>query len=97
MAVVLLGFCSHAFPVNDYVQCSVSPRAPCGLGDETQVAVDDDDPDDASDDLVLLRYTSNGSSSGATLPSSLGGEKISGSSYLRASATLESQHALLRA
>src|SRR5258705_8996100 len=92
MVVFFAGFCSQAFPVNDHVQCSVSPREPCGLGDENKAAVADDDSDDASDDLVLLHCTSNWSPSRATFPISLGGETISGSSYLRASATLESQH-----
>src|SRR6476660_9475474 len=92
MVVFLAGFCSQAFPVNDHVQCSVSSREPCGVADENQAAVADDDSDEASDELVLLHCTSNCSPPGATFPISLGGETIARSSYLRASATLESQH-----
>jgi hypothetical protein len=96
MVVFLAGFCSQAFPVNDHVQSSIASREPSGPGDEDQVAVADGDSDDASDDLALLHCTSNWSPLGATFPIYLGRETITGSSYLRAGATLESQHILLR-
>jgi hypothetical protein len=94
--VFLPGFCSQEFPVNDHVRCSVSPGERCGLEDESQVAALDDDFDEASDDVVLLHCISIWSLSGATFPFSLGCETITGSLYLRASATLESQHVPLR-
>jgi hypothetical protein len=96
MVVCLAGFCGQAFPVNDQLPCSISPRVPCGLDDETQAAVADDDSDDAPDDVLLLYRTSNGAPPFATFPISLGCETMPGSPYLVPSATLESQHVLLR-
>ena len=96
MVVFLAGFCSQAFPVHDHFQCSVSSREPYGLDGETQVAVADDDSDDASDDLALLHCTSNWSPSRRDFPIYLGRETITDSSYLRARRDSESQHILLR-
>src|SRR5262245_61395136 len=96
MVVFLAWFYSQAFPVNDQFQCSISSPEPSGLDNENLVAVaDDDSEENASDDLALLHWTSTSSSDAAFL-FPLGGETTTGSSYLRASATLASQHTLLR-
>jgi hypothetical protein len=66
-------FCSQAFPVDDHVQCSISPREPSGPGDANQFAVADDDSDGASDDFGLLLGTSIWLPSGAAFLFPLGG------------------------
>jgi hypothetical protein len=96
MMVFLAGFSSQAFPVDHQAGRSVSSRAPSNPNDENQSEVPDDDADGASDNSQLLRGIVNTLPSVSVMASSPGHQTPSRRAYSSVTATLESQHILLR-
>ena len=95
IVVLLAGFYSQAIRVDDQSSLSISSN-PCSQNDQDQSVAADDDSDDGFDDFVMLDCTLDWLPSDTATLHSLGGEPIICSSYLSTSATLESQHTLLK-
>jgi hypothetical protein len=85
----------QAIPVKDQTNCTISSQALSSPDDEDQSAVADDS-DDSSDELILLRGTLNLLPSVAAVGLPQGHATIIGPPQYSTSATLESQHILLR-
>ena len=90
------GSCSQSIPINDQVTCTISSLAPASPDDEDQSAIADDDSDDSSDELTLLRGTLNLLPFVTAVGPRQGQATIIGPPQRSTSATLTSQHILLR-
>ena len=96
LGVLWAGFYVQAIVVNSQANCTISTQAPSCPDDEDQSAVANDDLDQSSDDPILLRGTLSWLTSVAAVGADQGRATIIGSLQLSTSATLESQHILLR-
>jgi hypothetical protein len=90
------GLYSQALPVNDQASCTIACRVLSSPDYEYQSAVADEDSDDPPDDLLLLRGTLNLLPSAAAAGSRQGHAAAIGPPQHSTSATLASQHILLR-
>jgi len=95
MVVFLAGFYSQAIPVNDHAERSISSPQPSDSDQDDQRMAPDDDSD-SSDDLQMLDCTIVSFSSHVAFLVSLSDEKIPSPWNPSTTATLESQHILLR-
>jgi hypothetical protein len=96
LIVPLAGLYSQAIPVADNGTCSVSSRESSDAENQDQGAAAADDSDDVPDDFLLLHGMVNPLPSVSVAASLLGHQTSSCSSYSSMTATLESQHILLR-
>ena len=96
MVVFLAGFYSLAIPVDDQAIRSISSQVPCDPDDNNQSTAAIDDANDASDEILLLHGTLNWPSSGVPRPRWQWNSRCILALDLPTSATLESQHVLLR-
>jgi hypothetical protein len=90
------GSYSQSTRINDQSTCTVSFPAPSSADDEDQSAVADDDSDVSSDGIVVLRGTLNLLWYVADVRSHPGRATIDDQPQRSTSATLASQHILLR-
>jgi hypothetical protein len=96
IVVFLTAFYSQAIPVGGQAKCSISPQVPCGPDDNNRFTAAILDANDASDEIVLRHCTLNRLLSGASIAPPRRDETIVCTFHLSTSATLESQHTLLR-
>jgi len=96
IVVVLAGFYSHAIPVGDQAKRSISSQVPCGPGDNNQSTAAILDANDASDEIVHLHCTLNRLLSSVSIARPRKDETIGPTLHFSTSATLESQHTMLR-
>jgi hypothetical protein len=92
----MAGFYSQAIPAPDDAQPSLPSRQPCGPDEDDLSAATSDDADDAFDDFLSLDYTLNWSPSDAALLGLRRKELTIFAWHCSTSATLTSQHTLLR-
>jgi hypothetical protein len=91
MILCLVASCSQAIPINSDGARSISARQSTSPNQDGERVLADDD----SDDVQSLHRNMHGSLAHVTIQAS-GGEGITLPSFLSPSATLESQHILLR-
>ena len=90
------GSYSQAIPISDQVTCTISSLAPASPDNEYPSAVADEESDDSSDELTLPRGTLNLLPFVTAVGPRQGQATIIGPPQRSTSATLTSQHILLR-